>query len=532
MATPFKIRPPEDVALAYGFDKSKILQAVANQELDETSAIMAAMLINAGQRQQAIQAGQQPTVAQQVFGGQPPAPPAGLGATPQAAATPPISATPPMGVASPQEMPAPQEMPMMAEGGMVPPYMAGGGLSDVPVPDGMFDEPSNGGYAGGGMVAFAAGGRTRYDDFRRAIIAQESNGRYGVANAEGSGAMGIGQIMPDTARAIAKRIGLPYRPELLAGTDEASREYQDALTAEATKEAFNYGKGDPQLAAQYYFAGPNKKGWGPKTQQYGLDIMRRLGREGAPMPREVDTNTISGRAMSLEDQLAFSDRLFNNLPREELEFAKAELRKELDPEYREEQAKLNEAEAITAAGLELLAPEQYKGENILGSIAKAVKTGLSAYGTGKKAQKAADKAAIRELMAYEELDRKTAVAAYEFGMDAYKLGVTADQAARALAFDEKKLATTVSENAKDREVQMAAAMYRAQNPSDFDTKFAMYQKSYPDFSEVAILKQMKTDGLLGSNQAGMGLIPGMDGEMGGAGDPSSGMTILGSKPVQ
>jgi hypothetical protein len=382
------------------------------------------------------------------------------------------------------------------------------------------------------MVAFAGGGRTGYNDFRRAIIAQESGGRYGIPNAEGSGAMGIGQIMPDTARAIAKRIGLPYRPELLAGTDEASREYQDALTTEATKEAFNYGKGDPQLAAQYYFAGPNKKGWGPKTQEYGLDIMRRLGREGAPMPREADTNTAAGRAMSLEDQLAFGKSMFDDLPREELERAKAAALEELDPAKVEKQKKLNEAEAITAFGLELMAPENYQGENILGSIAKATKTALGAYGAGKKEQKAAKNAAVRELMAYEDLDRKTAVAGIELGVDAFKLGMTAEQAERALAFDEKKLATTVSENAKDREVQMAAAMYRAQNPSDFDTKFAMYQKSYPGVSEVAILKQMKTDGLLGSNQAGMGLIPGMDGEMGGAGDPNSGMTILGSKPVQ
>jgi hypothetical protein len=51
---------------------------------------------------------------------------------------------------------------MMAEGGMVPPYASGGGLSGMPLPDGMFDEPSNGGfgdgYAGGGMVAFADAG--------------------------------------------------------------------------------------------------------------------------------------------------------------------------------------------------------------------------------------------------------------------------------------------------------------------------------------------------------------------------------------
>jgi hypothetical protein len=427
-------------------------------------------------------------------------------------------------------MPAPQgEMPMMAEGGMVPPYASGGGLSEVPIPDGMFDEPSNGGfgdgYAGGGMVAFAGGGRTGYNDFRRAIIAQESGGRYGIANAEGSGAMGIGQIMPDTARAIAKRIGLPYRPELLAGTDEASREYQDALTTEATKEAFAYGKGDPQLAAQYYFAGPNKKGWGPKTQEYGSDVMRRLGKEGTPMPREADTNTAQGRAMSLEDQLAFSDRLFNNLPRDELEFAKAELRRELDPEYREEQAKLNEAEAITAAGLELIAPEEYRGENILGSIAKAVKTGLSAYGTGKKAQKAADKAAIRELMAYEELDRKTAVAAYEFGMDAYKLGVTADQAERALDFQKVELMSRIQQSGLDRASAEKIASMRTANPTQFESIMNIIQNG--TIEEKAALEQyMKVT----KPQAGMGLLPG-DPEGTGGGDVNSGMSIVGSRPV-
>jgi hypothetical protein len=52
-----------------------------------------------------------------------------------------------------------QEAPMgMAEGGMVPPYASGGGLSDVPIPSGMFDEPDNGSYANGGIVAFGPGG--------------------------------------------------------------------------------------------------------------------------------------------------------------------------------------------------------------------------------------------------------------------------------------------------------------------------------------------------------------------------------------
>jgi hypothetical protein len=47
-------------------------------------------------------------------------------------------------------------------GGMVSPYASGGGLSDMPLPDDMFDENRNGGfddgYAGGGLVAFLTGG--------------------------------------------------------------------------------------------------------------------------------------------------------------------------------------------------------------------------------------------------------------------------------------------------------------------------------------------------------------------------------------
>lgn len=89
--------------------------------------------------------------------------------------------------------------------------------------------------------------------------------------------MGLGQIMPDTARALASRLGLPYRPELLSGTSPEARAYQDRLTDAALQEAWNYGDGDPTRAAYYYFAGPNQKGWGPKTRKYGQDILRRMG---------------------------------------------------------------------------------------------------------------------------------------------------------------------------------------------------------------------------------------------------------------
>jgi hypothetical protein len=89
--------------------------------------------------------------------------------------------------------------------------------------------------------------------------------------------MGLGQIMPDTARGLSRRLGVAYRPDLLAGTSAEARAYQDQLTTAAAREAWDYGRGDTSRAAAYYFAGPDQRGWGPRTRRYSADILRRLG---------------------------------------------------------------------------------------------------------------------------------------------------------------------------------------------------------------------------------------------------------------
>jgi len=122
-------------------------------------------------------------------------------------------------------------------------------------------------------VAFAPD----YRAFKSAIIGQESGGRYGVPNAQGSGAMGVGQIMPATGQVLAQRQGLPWRPDLMQGSHPEARQYQDALTEAATREAWSAGQGDPAIAAKYYFGGSNRAKWGPKTQQYARNILGRLG---------------------------------------------------------------------------------------------------------------------------------------------------------------------------------------------------------------------------------------------------------------
>ncbi len=257
---PFSLQAPEQIAKEYGGNKQKIVEATQMGLVDPTAAVLAGMFIDRIRSAQAQEQVPQTTVAQQVLA---PAPP------PQQQMPPPSSPPVPMGLgATPQgaAMAPPQNQ-------MAPPPQAGptqAGLEALPVPDSDF--------ADGGLVAFAGGGA--YDRYKRAIIQQESGGRYGVPNGSGSGAMGIGQLMPDTARALAARLGMPYNPALLAGNDAESRAYQDALTEAATKEAWDYGKGDPTQAAGYYHAGPNKAGWGPKTEKYMKEVAARMGRDG------------------------------------------------------------------------------------------------------------------------------------------------------------------------------------------------------------------------------------------------------------
>ena len=145
------ILPPKDVAAAFDYNKQAIREAALSNRIDPTSAVLAGMLIDAGEREKAMQVGQQPTVAQQVLGG---------GGLPTPPANP---MAPAMGAPAPQPAPA-MQAPMGAPPEMAMPGMAMGGLANLSVPDAMFDEPDNGGYgdgySGGGLVAFSDGGAT------------------------------------------------------------------------------------------------------------------------------------------------------------------------------------------------------------------------------------------------------------------------------------------------------------------------------------------------------------------------------------
>ena len=115
-----------------------------------------------------------------------------------------------------------------------------------------------------------------FHEFKQAVIGQETGGRYGVMNTEGSGAMGVGQVMPETARTLAQRAGLPYREDLMRGTSPEAKRYQDAITDAALQEAWAAGGGDLRTAAHYYHGGSDRGKWGQKTQRYGDQILARM----------------------------------------------------------------------------------------------------------------------------------------------------------------------------------------------------------------------------------------------------------------
>jgi soluble lytic murein transglycosylase-like protein len=89
-------------------------------------------------------------------------------------------------------------------------------------------------------------------------------------------AQGLAQVLPSTAKAVAEKIGLPWRPDLMTGTSDTAAQYQRAIGKGYLDEALA-ATGNVTDALKYYHGGPNRKMWGPKTQAYAASILRRMG---------------------------------------------------------------------------------------------------------------------------------------------------------------------------------------------------------------------------------------------------------------
>lgn len=84
------------------------------------------------------------------------------------------------------------------------------------------------------------------------------------------------QMLPDTAKEMARKLGVPFRPDLLTAKTPDAADYQKRLG----KAYFDEGlakTGNVRDALHYYHGGPNKRLWGPKTRSYADAVLGRLG---------------------------------------------------------------------------------------------------------------------------------------------------------------------------------------------------------------------------------------------------------------
>ena len=127
------------------------------------------------------------------------------------------------------------------------------------------------------------------DEIFGSLVAQESGGRAGVRGpmTQYGQALGRTQVLPSTARGIARNLGIPYREDLLTGTTPEAAAYQDQLGRAYLEEGFAK-TGNAREALMYYHGGPDRALWGPKTQRYADEVLARwAGGDAAPVAQEA-----------------------------------------------------------------------------------------------------------------------------------------------------------------------------------------------------------------------------------------------------
>ena len=113
----------------------------------------------------------------------------------------------------------------------------------------------------------------------QSLIQQESGGRPGVTGPDTpyGNAQGMTQMLPQTAQAMAGKVGLPWQPQMMTDTSPAGAEYQTTLGRAYFEEGLQKYGGDVRKALMYYHGGPNERLWGPKTRAYADQVLARAG---------------------------------------------------------------------------------------------------------------------------------------------------------------------------------------------------------------------------------------------------------------
>lgn len=504
---PYNIQSPERIAKDYGGNKQKIAEAMQMGIVDPTAGTLAGMFIDRMRAAQMQEQVPQQTVAQQVFappapsqGGLPmppqggPAPSGGLGATPEAAML--AQQMPSMGGEAPvpaEEAPMPaEEAPMgMAEGGMVPPYASGGGLSDAPIPAGLFDEPDDGGYAGGGIVAFAGGGVPRTDEeaWSRIKRIEGGLGPRGEMRVSSAGAVGPAQLMPDTAPEAARIAGLPW-DEKRYRTDPA---YNEALGKAYYLSRVAARGGDYNKAALDYHSGMGNVDKG-KIGPAGRDYLRKF--SGAELPNR-DISSPEGQVASVEDIFGRLQERFGPSESEraarDAQMARAQ---ELSSdEYQKKMRNDSLWETLATIGFNMASS---KSPYLLQAVGEAAAAALPGAIADKKERKQLKDRGLDLMVEMGARDRKEAQQLWSTAVDAAKTNMSQQQFQQKQALDEKQL------NLAERKLSAEIAAAKEKSITLDEVLFAAIARGGAD-AEVA--KEFMKNRYGASNQAASALAP-------------------------
>lgn len=109
------------------------------------------------------------------------------------------------------------------------------------------------------------------------LIQRESGGRPGVVGPKTryGRAEGMTQMLPATAQATAKKLGVEWRPDLMRGTTPEAADYQQRLGQAYLAEGIAQ-TGSLEDGLRYYHGGPDKRLWKRKTNAYSDAVMTSL----------------------------------------------------------------------------------------------------------------------------------------------------------------------------------------------------------------------------------------------------------------
>lgn len=160
----------------------------------------------------------------------------------------------------------------------------------------------------GQVAATVSAGRGAPGDLFAALIQQESGGRPGILGpmTPYGQAQGLTQMLPQTAQAMAAKLNLPWKPELMTGTTPEAEQYQRQLGEAYFQEGMTKYQGDPRKALMYYHGGPDESLWGPQTRAYADAV---LARAGGPSSQVVASGGPAPSVVTLTPQEVQAERL-------------------------------------------------------------------------------------------------------------------------------------------------------------------------------------------------------------------------------